>query len=87
MFRFAFSDVELVTSMFSTVIPVPLTTTVVAPGTKFVPASVTGVVVPWMPAAAVIVATVGAGNGTSNWSPAQANATTAASRTDGRQMR
>ncbi len=48
--KLAVSDVLLLTTMEPTVTPLPpLTFTVVAPTTKFVPVRTTATVMPWMP--------------------------------------
>src|SRR5258705_6204014 len=57
----AVSAVPLVTVTVFTVTPVPLTATVVAAATKFVPASVTATVVPLMPLSGVTRVRVGGG--------------------------
>jgi hypothetical protein len=62
----AVSDVALVTSTALTVTPLPLTVTVVASGTKFVPLSVALTVVPATPTFGLRLASVGAGGTTVN---------------------
>src|SRR5688572_28281746 len=59
--KFAVSDVEPVTVMPPTAIPVPETLTAVAPVTKFVPVSVTPTTVPSTPEDGAMPVNVGAG--------------------------
>ena len=64
--KFAVSEESFVTTTLFTVTPLPTTATVVAPATKFVPASVTATVAPTAPLVGVTAVAVGSGGITVN---------------------